>query len=386
MSTFVAELTVKNPVLAAGRQPSGVPPQHHRLTHSMKQFSISGQLLPFALFLLTSGLNAQIVGGRQAFQFLNLPNSARATALGGLQIAVRDDDAALAFQNPAALNPAMSGALAFNHHFHLADLQNGYFGFAQNLKKLGMTANLGVQYMNYGKVKTADEYGLVTGELSPKEVAVALGAGYRLYEKVTLGANLKFAQSNLGVASSAAVLGDLAALYADSSGWTMAVVFKNIGGQVNVYEEKREAMPFDIQLGVSKRLAHLPFRLSATGHHLYRRDVRYDDPALAPTSSDIFGEQQKESEFKKGVDNFFRHVNFGGEFLFGKREGFRVRFGYSHLRHQEMTVPNLRSLAGFSTGVGVKVSRFRVDFAYSSWHLAGGSVHLGVATNFGEFL
>ncbi len=347
----------------------------------MKQILL---IAAISIFLLEKN-TAQIVGGQQTFQFLNLPNTARASALGGLQIAVKDDDAGFAWSNPATLNPSMSGQLVFNHHFHLADLQNGYFGYAQNLKKYHLTTHFGVQYMRFGTVKMADEFGLVTGELKPSETAVALGAGYQLYEKVTIGANLKFAQSNLGLAKSTAILGDLAALYADSSGWTASVVFKNMGGMVNFYNEKREPMPFDIQLGISKRLKHLPFRLSVTAHHLYQRDVRYDDPNLQADNTDFFGEQPKESKLKTGVDNLFRHLNFGGEFLFGKKENFRLRLGYNHLRHQEMTVPNLRSLAGFSGGVGLKISRIRVDFGYSSWHLAGGSVHFGVSTNLGEF-
>jgi Uncharacterised protein family (UPF0164) len=331
-------------------------------------------------------MDAQIVGGRQTFQFLNLPNSARISGLGGNQLAVQDDDAAFAWANPATLNPSMSGKMTFNHHFHLADLQNGYFGYAQNLKKWGIVGHFGVQYMNYGKVKMADEYGLVTGEFSPKETAFVIGAGYKLYEKVTLGANLKFAQSNLILGQSSAILGDFAALYADTSKkMTATLVFKNIGGQVNFYENTREPMPFDIQIGLSKRLKHLPFRIGIVAHHLYQRDVRYDDPALRPNADDFFGGQQKDSRTKQFFDNTFSHLIFNGEFLLGKQDNFQIRVGYNHLRHRELTVPNLRSLAGFSAGIGLKISRFRVDFGYSVWHLAGGTPHLGVSTNLGEF-
>ena len=39
---------------------------------------------------------------------------------------------------------------------------------------------------------------------------------------------------------------------------------KNLGGQIKAYDEEYEKMPFDLQAGVSKRFASLPFRLSAT--------------------------------------------------------------------------------------------------------------------------
>ena len=40
--------------------------------------------------------------------------------------------------------------------------------------------------------------------------------------------------------------------------------------------------------------------------------------------------------------------------------GVRVRFGYNYRMHREMTVQGYSSLAGFTFGVGLKVSRFRI--------------------------
>jgi hypothetical protein len=118
---------------------------------------------------------------------------------------------------------------------------------------------------------------------------------------------------------------------------------------------------------------------------LQQWQIRYDDPALQQSEFISFtGEEQKKSG-SPVVDNFFRHMIFNGEFLLGKHEGFRLRVGYNHLRKRELSVNNYRSLAGFSAGVGVKVSRFRVDFGYSVYHLAGGVVHLGIGTNLREF-
>jgi hypothetical protein len=50
-----------------------------------------------------------------------------------------------------------------------------------------------------------------------------------------------------------------------------------------------------------------------------------------------------------------------------------------------LSVRNYRSLAGFSGGVGIKINRFRVDFGYASYHLAGGVAHLGIGTNLKDF-
>lgn len=329
---------------------------------------------------------AQIQGGQQIFQFLDLPASARITGLGGSQLAVLDDDAGFALANPAVLNEKMNGRLVFNHNFHLADLQNGLASYTTHHKKSGLTVHAGVQYLKYGSVKQTDEFGTILGELNPKENAIFIGAGRQVYDRLRVGANLKFAQSNLGLYRSTALVGDLAALFADTANrLTVALVFKNIGGQLAFYENTREPMPFDIQIGLTKRLRHLPFRFGIVAHHLYKRDILYDDPDLTDGSSVFFGEQPAEAKGSQALDNFFRHLIFNGEFLFGKLEKVRLRFGYNHLRHQELTVPNLRSLSGFSVGFGLKISRFRLDFGQSIYHLGGGATHFGFSTNLGEF-
>ncbi|MDE6218189.1 MAG: hypothetical protein K2F64_04225, partial [Muribaculaceae bacterium] len=53
------------------------------------------------------GVSAQY--GRSAYDFLNIPTSAHATALGGSAIALVDDDLTLADQNPALLGPEIDG-------------------------------------------------------------------------------------------------------------------------------------------------------------------------------------------------------------------------------------------------------------------------------------
>ncbi|MBP6812148.1 MAG: hypothetical protein KA138_11545, partial [Saprospiraceae bacterium] len=168
--------------------------------------------------------------------------------------------------------------------------------------------------------------------------------------------------------------------------FTAGLVIRNAGTQLSTYADIKETLPFDIQLGVSKRLKHLPFRFSVIAHHLHEWDIRYNDPNLQGDEVLLFGDEQpKESRATAVIDNFFRHLIFNGEFLLGKNEGLRIRLGYNHLLKRELSVSNYRSLAGFSGGLGVKISRFRVDFGYGAYHLAGGVAHLGIGTNLREF-
>jgi hypothetical protein len=330
---------------------------------------------------------AQVTGGQHIFQSLALSPSARITALGGAQIAVKDDDIAFAAANPGALNPTMSGRVTFNHNFFLSDIQHGYVAYAQQLPKLGFTVQGGIQYLNYGDIKRADEFGNLQGDVRAAETAITLGAARPLSERLSLGLNLRAAFSTLDIYQASALVADAGLLYADTARrFAAGLVLRNAGAQLSAFNGQRENLPFDVQIGVSKRLRHLPFRFSVIAHHLHTWDIRYDDPDAEEDEVLLLGEgEQATNRGSALVDNFFRHLIFNGEFLLGRQEGFRLRVGYNHLRKRELSVRNYRSLAGFSGGIGLKINRFRIDFGYGSYHLAGGVVHLGIGTNLREF-
>jgi hypothetical protein len=335
---------------------------------------------------LSPNATAQITGGQNVFSFLNLPTSARITGLGGMQIAVKDDDLAFAASNPAALNPSMDGRLTLQHNFFLSDIQQGYVAYANDLPKIGFTLHGSLQYIGYGDIVRADEYGNKIGSVNASEMAFTLGAARPLTDRISLGLNAKVGFSTLDTYKSSALVADAAVMYADTAQrFTAALVVRNAGTQLSTYDGTREDLPFDVQLGVSKRLKHLPFRFSIIAHHLHQWKITYDDPNFQDDDVLVFGDEQTSDEGGSDVDNFFRHLVFNGEFLLGRNESFQLRFGYNHLRKKELSVTNYRSLAGFSTGVGVKVSRFRIDFGYAAYHLAGGVVHFGLSTNLKEF-
>ncbi len=328
------------------------------------------------------------LGGLNTYEFLNLPASARISGLGGNLISVMDDDANLAYNNPSLLNPSMHGQLSFNHSFHLAGTQHGYFSYAHHLTGADMTFHGGIQYANYGEFEETDEFGIENGTLNAAEYAVTIGAGKEVYERLALGVNAKFVTSSLGRFNSTGLVADIAAVYYDTaSNFTATILFKNVGTQISTFQEggDTEPLPFEIQVGFSKRLKHLPFRFSVVYHHLDRWNVTFDDPNSEETTL-FFGEEPPERSMTSiWFDNFFRHFIFNGEFLFGKKDNFRLRFGYNHFMRKELTTTNFGGFAGFSLGVGFKVNRFRIDYGRTTYHLAGGINHLGITTYLKEF-
>jgi len=324
-------------------------------------------------------------GGNNIFEFLNLTHSARSTALSGGLVSVIDNDVALAYGNPALLNQSMDSDISFNQNFHFAGIRHGFFSYGKHIGRFDATAHLGVNYINYGTFVRADEFGNRQGEFDASSVAITLGAGKLINERISLGMNLKLISSRLESYTSFGIGADLGATYVNPEKlMTIGLVIKNVGAQISTYSESRESFPLDIQIGLSKRFEHLPFRISIVAHRLDDWDLIYDDPSQATTN--IFGESVNErSSISKFTDNFFRHFIFNGEFLLGKAENFRLRFGYNHLRRKELSVSTFRSLGGFSLGFGLKIKKFRIDYGVGYYHLAGGVNHISISTNLTEW-
>jgi hypothetical protein len=343
-------------------------------------------LFTLPLLFLFGKSEAQVVGGDNVFEFVNLSPSARISALGGQLITVRNDDVNLAYQAPSLLNPAMHQQVSFGNHFFQSGINHGYASYGHHVKKWEATLHGGIQYIRYGTFDQTDEVGNVLGTFNASEYAFTMGIGKELYERLSVGANLKFVTSALESYTSNGLLADFSATFHDTARQVnFTLLFKNVGRQFSTYDGgNREPVPFEMQAGISKRLRYLPFRFSIIYRYVDRWNILYDDPN-SEEDTFFFGDNQGNSD-NDFIDNLARHFVFSGEFLFGKKDNFRLRVGYNHLQRKELTVRNLRSLAGFSMGVGLKVNRFRIDFARTVSHLGAGTTHLGISTNFKEFM
>lgn len=337
---------------------------------------------PLSILLFLNTTTAQI-GGLSTFSFVKNSPSARISALGQSQIALKDDDLALGYTNPALLNPLMHKALSLNYESRLGGSSNSFVAGGFHVDRWKTTFSTGLFYNSYGTFKQTDEFGNVQGDFRANEYAFHVGAGRELNERFSVGANLKFIGSQLETYNSYGLAADLSGAYMNpEKQFGTTILLKNVGVQLKNYvpDGSRETLPYDLQIGFSKKLSRAPFRFSVAAVDLLRWNLRYTNPLDNDVT--LLGEQESEpSSFSKGIDNLFRHLRFGGEIALGKKENFRLRAGYNHQVRKEMTLQNIRSTAGFSFGVGVKVAKFRIDYGYAAQHLAGGRNHLTISTN-----
>jgi hypothetical protein len=340
----------------------------------------------FILSITFSSLTAQI-GGENTYQFLNLNSSARVASLGGNQIAVKDNDPFLAADNPSLLNSKMSNKLAFTYLNYLADVSSGYVSYTKHYDSLG-TFNLGIQYVDYGTFDETDEGGNNLGTFTAGEYAFVMGYGREIDSNFSVGANLKTIYSSFYDYNSLGLAADLGITYYNSRRQiTLALVGKNMGTQLQTYtDDNNESLPFDLQLGFSKRLAKVPLRFSVIAHQLHNWDLTYTNPAQEIAEESILG-NESDTE-KKSNDGFFenlgRHMIFNTEFLIS--ENFNIRLGYNYLRRAELRIDEKLGTVGISWGFGMRISKFHISYGRSAYHQAGATNTFSVSTRLSDFI
>jgi hypothetical protein len=340
--------------------------------------------LQLILFTISYSIIAQ-PAQQQVFEFFNLSNSARLTGLGTYNITTKGGDVAMNLTNPAMIDSVQHNALAFNYNFHVADIGHISVDYGYFIPKWALATHFNIQKLNFGTFEQTDLLGNNTGEFTASDVVVNFGFGKKLNERFNAGINLKYISSRYESYSSSGFGLDFGVNYYDpQSRFDAALVIKNVGTQFTPYNNTKEQLPIDVQFGLSKRLAHLPFRVSITAIQLNNWNLYYNNPYDNQVLF-IGKDQPSTSEASKFIDNFFRHIVVGGEFMFGSNENFALRFAYNYGQKKELSVNNFRSLAGFSAGFGFKISKFRIDYGFESYHLAGGSNHFSITTNINNF-
>ena len=312
----------------------------------MKKISSLILITTFFIFFLFSNSFSQ------TYQFLNLDLSARAAALGGTFVA-NNDDPDVIFYNPAGLSLLKKNPISFSFVKHLLDINLASLSYSTEWKGVGRIG-AAVSYINYGTFTQADENGNKTGQFGAGETAFILGYSNSLGDDYYYGANVKFIYSSIADRSSTAIALDLGLHYAIPSALTdVGFAILNAGTQITEYYSTKEDLPFDVVLGVSKKMEHLPLRLSLDFHNLN-----------ANTSS-----------FFKKFDAF----SIGAEFYLSRV--LSLRFGYNNSVRNDLTIGSFAGLAGFNVGIGAIISNYEFDYGFSSMGLVGGLHRISVSTS-----
>ena len=322
--------------------------------------------ITLTLFFLMSLCAAQAqIGGNGTFKFLDLINPARTAALGSTNfLAIKDNDISLMLANPSLITPEVNNRMALTFTDGYADINYGIAMYGKDFTKVGTFVG-SLQFVNYGKFKYADAGGNTGGDFNAGEYAFNIGWGRKLDSAFSIGANIKAIYSSLESCKSYGLAVDVAGTYSLKRNFTVSIAARNIGSQLKSYNSgDPEPLPFELQLGLSKRLPHLPFRYSIVVNHLEKWNISNVDTL---------------SFLDKGM----RHFVLGGEFI--PTKFLSLRFGYNYQRRQELKLDTHRAMVGFSWGIGLKISKFNFSYARATYHLAGSPNFITLSTNLGDF-
>jgi len=305
-------------------------------------------------FLLVATI-ASAQESQTEYNFLRLPVSAHAAALGGDNVTMIEDDEALIFNNPALLSSVSDKTLHLGY-MNFSGMNAASAAFNKIVLDRASVA-LSAQYVNYGNMKEVDEYNVQTGEFSAKDLAIGAYFSYMLTDRLAGGITAKFITSYIGDYNSIAMGVDLGLNYYDPQReWSISLVAKNLGGQLKAYDDEFEKMPIDVQLGVSKRFVRTPFRL-----HMTLVDLNHWNYT------------------------FLNHVVAGLDVLLS--ESIWIGAGYNFRRADEMTTnrdtdEESSHGAGLSFGAGLNLERFHLNLAYGKYHVSSSAILVNLAYSF----
>ncbi|WP_455641053.1 type IX secretion system protein PorQ [Parabacteroides sp.] len=310
--------------------------------------------------------------GNEVFQFLALPSSARANALGGHTVSLIERDPSLIFHNPALLGGEMDGMVNLDYMNYIADINVGSALFTKAFRDRGAWG-VGVHYFHNGKFKGMDEQNQATGDFTANDIAFDGFFSYDLSERWRGGISMKFLYSNYDIYTSLGLGVDAGLSYYNSEKeFSFGVVLKNIGAQLKPYNDDRQKMPWDIQMGISKKMNHAPFRLSVTAMYLNRWKFDYIDKVDPDYKGDNFAKA------------LIKHFVFGVDYI--PNDNFWLGVGFNPKTKMDMKLQGGGSgLAGFSAGAGVKIKMFDVGVSFAKYHPSALSMMVSISTTISDF-
>ena len=323
--------------------------------------------LTFILVFLPMFTAAQ--NGEDAYTFLRFPTSSRVNALGGHSVSLVEADPSLVFHNPALLGGEMDGMININYMNYISDVNVGSAVFTKAFRERS-SWGVGAIYMNYGSMKETtinDEY---LGMFSVQDIGLQAFYSYDLSEKWRGGLSLKALYSTIADYTSFGLAVDAGLSYFDAEKeFTYGLALKNIGAQLVSYHDERQNIPWDLQMGFTKRMAHAPIRLSVTAMYLNKWKFNYTDNTV---------EEKGDSFFETAL----KHFVLGVEFV--PSDNFWIGVGLNPKTKMDMKLQSGNGLGGFSIGGGVKVSRFNVSASLARYHPSATSLMVSLSMSLSE--
>jgi len=305
-------------------------------------------------------VNANTNAGTAGFNFLKIIPSAKEAAMANASIGLENTSSLSGFGfwcNPAA--GVARPSFGMSYISYLAGISYGSIGYTKQAPMSFLKAGgIGVSFLNSGKIKRTDINGSELGTFSVSYLDLdAAGNIALMNDKMNAGMAIKVIYGSIDSFMGLGIATDLGLRFKpDIQGLTIGAVVRNLGYQVKAFDKVRDKLPLDIGVGVGYNVSN-GFNIAMDIHAL---DITKD---TVP--------------FFKNINNYvtFR-LNLGVEAWVNKYVA--LRGGYNSLGKDYRTGGTSDITSGLSIGLGVKYSRYQVDYSFTPMGDLGRLHHITV--------
>ncbi|MBN2424322.1 MAG: type IX secretion system protein PorQ [Calditrichaceae bacterium] len=303
------------------------------------------------VILLMINIPVVFAGVTAGFEFLRTDFSPRSSSMSGANITLRDDITTM-FVNPAGMADCEPKQFSINYTNHILDIGGGSIAYSHQFPVIG-AINFGINYFDYGNFEETDNNAIKTGnQFSVIDFAFGIGIARHLDQDFTYGINLKYAYSKIENYNASAMALDFGLIYDApfQENLRFAVTLLNLGANFKYYGDLQESLPLSLNIGASKKLAHLPLEIALSFQN------------LTDTAEDM--------------SDYLKRFSIGGEFKLS--EPLRLRLGYSHRLHESLATHTEEKFGGITAGIGFIWKTLRFDYSYSNQSSLGSIQRFGI--------
>jgi hypothetical protein len=281
--------------------------------------------------------------GTTGSDFLTQDIGARGIALGGAYTALTNDSNSL-YWNPAGLAKVPRTSVSFMYTRYVQDISYQSINGATRVSDQGVIAG-GIRYRDIGSIDHTDLSGSDMGTFHPRDYVTEAGWGQSIYDlsdselDVYMGVAARWIHSTI-IEHGDGYGGDIgiqSRLYLGQYAYDFGFVAQNMGLGAK-FDQRRDTLPFRVRIG---------------GAFYPIRELALSFEGIFPTNNVAHGAAGIEYTMDAGRDL-----------------GLAFRAGFNSL-----TVDSLDVFSGFSAGMGLKLTDFSFDYAFSPMGVLGEQVH-----------
>jgi len=272
--------------------------------------------------------------------FLKIGIGAKNIAMG--ETGATSSDVNSIYWNPAGLGLIQKPEITFMHQKHFQDIYYNYSGFAHP-HKIGTFA-IGVYYFTIDDFQGYDEEGNKTTKINSYDFSSIIGYSKTfLNSRFSIGTGIKYIQEKLAKKYADTFIFDFGTIYyipLEYGNLKTGLSIQNLGGKMKFFDEP-SSIPEILRFGTG---------LFLNTNEIYNFDFE--------TELSIFNREN--SIFSLGLEFILKN------FLF-------LRIGYISKEN-----------SGLRTGLGIKISNFMFDYAYSPYGELGDSHRFSITLKLGK--